>query len=96
METEERIAIQEPDYRLEALKAAATLKNVDLAQLLTNADRIERWLNEPMVKADETRRRNWEEQKKILEKYRRVEHGGVTFNLLHYPQFDEVENKTAQ
>lgn len=68
MEQETRQAIVEPDYRLESLKAAATLKNIDVAQLLTNADRIEQWLNEPILEVQETKRRNWEEQRKLYQK----------------------------
>lgn len=41
-----------------ALKVAATLKNDNLNELLSNADKIEKWLTEPNAVSDEIKFRD--------------------------------------
>jgi len=44
---------ERPNYHLIALQAAQTLPNNSLTELLSNADKIEYWLNEPERKNKE-------------------------------------------
>lgn len=45
-----------PDYHLIALEQAGKLQNQTLQELLSNAEKIERWLMEPEIKMQEAKK----------------------------------------